>query len=565
MLSYDILKQKIFKIDGKGYKAYKEIKGCYSFKNYLLYLDNIQGDPFASPSKIRIKIPQKEANFDKTLFSNHIRKIALEDFLHRKLYYYAQKASTKLGSGKSGLILVDKCCQEVLPRSVIKISDEYVEARMYIGLPAKGRTILGKEAIKIFFEYLPEIVNKSLFSKNLNSKDIIRHVNCIEDQQWLRNQLENLGLVAFIANNSILARESGVSEKPLSFAIPFTSPNSLEVEVNLPNQGKIKGLGIKKGITLITGGGFHGKSTLLKALEKGVYNHIPGDGREGVVTLASAVKIRAEDGRFIDKTNISPFISNLPLNIDTQKFSTTNASGSTSQAANIIEAIEAGTKLLLLDEDTCATNFMIRDRRMQHLVSKNNEPITPFIDRIKEIYSKFNISTILVLGGCGDYLDVADTVIMMKNYLPLDVTQKAQKITKEIPLTRIKEDIPEFKSIVPRKVNKNSFPRIRKIKTKGIFHILIDREILDLSYLEQLVCPEQTNVIALIIENLSKSLDNQKTALIKAIDKIYKQIETKGLDFISPYAGKHPGSLALPRKQEIIGAINRYRKLKIID
>ncbi len=276
-----------------------------------------------------------------------------------------------------------------------------------------------------------------------------------------------MGLVAFIANGAILPRESGVSEKPLTQgALPFLAPPSLEIEVELPNQGKIKGLGIKKGITLITGGGFHGKSTLLKALERGIYNHIPGDGREGVVTLESAVKIRAEDGRFIASTDISPFISNLPFNLDTQKFSTPNASGSTSQAANIIEALESKSKLLLLDEDTCATNFMIRDKRMQTLIHKEDEPITPFIDRVKELYTSFGVSTILVLGGCGDYLEVADTVIMMKNYKPLDVTLPAKKIIKRTTFNSRKRNYKRLYSIEVKKNKQIFFSFNKKNKSK---------------------------------------------------------------------------------------------------
>ena len=192
-------------------------------------------------------------------------------------------------------------------------------------------------------------------------------------------------------------------------------------------------------LTLIVGGGYHGKSTLLQAIERGVYNHIYGDGREWVVTDPTAVKIRAEDGRRIENVDISSFIHNPPLNKNTEEFSTENASGSTSQAANIVEAVEAGTQLILFDEDTSATNFMIRDERMQRLVSNEKEPITPFIDRVRELYEDHNISTIMVMGGSGDYFEVADTVIMMDNYLPEDVTMDAKKIKEELPINRMQE------------------------------------------------------------------------------------------------------------------------------
>lgn len=563
MSSYQNLKIILKRIHGKGYKAYKEIKGNYLFPDFILFIDHVQADPFASPSKIRIRVSQKKALFPKNTYTPKIRAIALADYLTRKFHDEASKSCSKKGTGKSGLILIDKCGQEVLERSSCKITSEYVEVRFYIGLPAKGRTILGQEAEYIFYNLLPKLVQKTLLYPNLNSKDLQAHITCIEDQSWLRSQLSKNNLVAFIANGAILPRESGISDKPLPTAIPFMSPPSLEVEFNLPNKGKIKGMGIKKGITLIVGGGFHGKSTLLKALEKGVYNHIPGDGREFVITTESAVKIRAEDGRSIIKTDISPFISNLPFNQDTTNFSTQNASGSTSQAANIIEAIESKTFLLLLDEDTCATNFMLRDTRMQELVDKKFEPITPFLDRIQELYKNFSISTILVLGGCGDYFDVADTVIMLRNYQVVDVTLKAKKVAKQIPLQRKSEKIVPFTTIRPKIPQKNCLQEFKKekVKVKDIYTILINREKLDLTALEQLVAKEQTNAISYILKKLAHQISSNQS-LISQIEKILEKINKEGLDILN-LGNQHPGSLALPRKQEIFAALNRYRNLKI--
>jgi predicted ABC-class ATPase len=269
------------------------------------------------------------------------------------------------------------------------IDQNQVEARLEVGLPAAGRRILGREAKEIFFDALPQIISSSLFFNDIPEKTLIKHVEIVEDQHFLRGELKKRKLVAFIANGSILPRESGVSQRPMrKGAVPFVSPEKFQVEINLPHHGTVKGMGIPEGITLIVGGGFHGKSTLLQALQLGVYDHIAGDGREYVVTRQNAVKIKAENGRSIEKVNISPFINNLPRRQDTRAFSTENASGSTSQAANIMEALEIGTDLLLIDEDTSATNFMIRDGRMQQLVQKEKEPIIPFIDRVRALYEK---------------------------------------------------------------------------------------------------------------------------------------------------------------------------------
>ena len=307
-----------------------------------------------------------------------------------------------------------------------------------VGLPARGRRVLGRQAAAMLCDDVPKIVNNTLKYASIDKKRLTAHLNAAEDADTLLAQLPELGLVAFVVDSSILPRRSGVDDRPLrgDHVIPFRSPDSLRVEVTLPHAGRVTGMGFPMGVTLIVGGGYHGKSTLLSALERGVYNHIPGDGRELVVTDPTAVKIRAEDGRRVEGVDIRPFINNLPDDSNAAAFRTDNASGSTSQAANIIEALEVGAKTLLLDEDTCATNLIIRDARMQTLVEKSGEPITPFVDRVRQLSDEQGVSSILVLGGSGDYFDVADTIIRMDAYTPRDVTVKAQAIASRQPTGR---------------------------------------------------------------------------------------------------------------------------------
>jgi len=560
------LKNILSQIDGRGYKAYKSIEGKYSFKEFTLYIDHVQQDPFAPPSRIRVQIPQKKAKFPQELYYPKIRNIALVDYLTRIVNQNI--ISKKVGTGNSGLILINEPGQEVLERNSVIINDDFVEARLSIGLPAFGRTILAKEALEIFSSRIPNIVNSSLFYSNLDRKQLIKHIHAIEDQDYLRNLLYKNKLVSFIANNALLPRESGVSNLPLKDGIPFVAPKELEVEFTLPNYGKIKGMGIPEGVTLIIGGGYHGKSTLLRAIERGVYSHILGDGREKVVTIHSAVKIRAEDGRRVEKVDISPFISNIPFQADTASFSTSNASGSTSQAANIIEALEMGTKLLLIDEDTSATNFMIRDRRMQELVSKDKEPITPFIDKVRLLYQNYQVSTILVMGGSGDYFDVADTVIMMDKYEPYDVTKKAIELNSSIPTGRHKEGGEKFGKIFNRIPLSESFNPKRgkkevKISTKGVKQILYGKTIIDLSCIEQLIDESQTKAIGDAIYYLTQRYFDGKRTLYEAIKLLIKQIDKNGLDVLFPFKNQIHGDYVLPRAFEIAAAINRLRTLKI--
>lgn len=563
------LHSSLLQIDGRGYKAYKDIKGRYDFKDYVLSIDSVQSDPFASPSKARVIVSQDIAKFPTDLLDKSYRNIAACDFLTRlfskNIFRYYDKVQ---GSGKSGLLTIDRPGQEVLLRTSVVINKQVIEARVEVGLPASGRRILGKEAVKIFFDALPKIVDQALYYKNINAHDLKNCVNLAEDQHYLRNKLKEKGLAAFIANNAILPRESGISDKPLKYnAIPFTSPKSLETVFDLPNRGRVIGMGIPEGVTLIVGGGYHGKSTLLRALERSVYNHIDGDGREFVITSENAVKIRAEDGRRIEKVDISPFINNLPNGQDTKKFSTENASGSTSQAANIIESIEIGTNLILIDEDTCATNFMIRDKKMQELVKKDKEPITPFIDRVKYLYDNLGISTIMVAGSSGDYFDIADRVIMMDEYIPYDVTDQAKEIAKKIKYNpnHSHESFADFNIKTSRILLKSSFPKTHrgiKIKAKGIDTIIYNKTGIDLKYLEQLVDNSQTNCIAIILEYIVKNFSNNNLAVSDIVNRVYEVIEVKGLDSLSTFSG-HPGNLALPRKYEIIAALNRFRLLNI--
>jgi len=436
------LEKTLQRIDGKGYKAYKDIQGSYDFGNFTLHIDYVQGDPFASPSRVRVTVPQRVAGIPFCLFDSPPKARGLEDYLTRQLHNNIHRiVKGNRGTGKSGMISVISVGQEIFKRTSVLVNHDQVEARLTIGLPARGRRVLAHQAIEMLTQELPSLVQASLIYKNLNELEIKKHVEMAEDQWILRQKIKEMGLVAFIANGSILPRRSGVDDRPMEKgAVPFKSPPELEIQIQLPHAGLISGMGIPKGITLIVGGGYHGKSTLLRAIERGVYDHIPGDGRELVVTVKDAMKIRAEDGRRVEKVNISPFINNLPNGQTTQAFSTENASGSTSQAANIMEALELGCSLLLLDEDTSATNFMIRDARMQKLVPSDSEPITPFIDRVKTLYEELGVSTILVLGGSGDYLDVAHRVIMMDRYIPRDVTDRAREIARESSTGRVEEN-----------------------------------------------------------------------------------------------------------------------------
>lgn len=566
MKNSEDLRKNITKIDGRGYKAYKDLEGDWEFKDYILHIDHVQGDPFASPSRIRVSIKNKINKFPIELFNENHKRIALQDFLTRLFSLNINKNCSRImGSGKSRIINISRCPQEILDRTAIIIDKDKIEARFEVGFPARGRTVLGKELEKIIYDFLPKIVDLSLKYENINKEKLKKSIELVQNQEFIREELNKRGLIAFIANGSILPRESGISNKPLKEGIKFISPKSMEVEMDLPYGGIIKGMGIKKGITLIVGGGYHGKSTLLNTLELGVYNHIEGDGREYVISDRTAMKVRAEDGRCIIKDDISLFINNLPNGKDTKKFISENASGSTSQAANIVEALETGAKTLLIDEDTSATNFMIRDDVMQSLVSKEKEPITPFIELVKGIYEECDISTIIVVGSSGDYFDIADTVIQMDSYEAKDVTEKAKELSKGIILERIKNNNTEIDINLKRVLLKGSIdkgPKGVKIKVLGTDGFMINKDEVNLRLVEQIVDREQVASIGNILKLVDEKIANNKYTLSEAVDIVLENINKDGLLYLS-FAKGGVGSLALPRKQEIMAAFSRFRKLKI--
>ena len=551
---------KLDRIDRKGYGAYKDLQGSYDLREFTLFVDRVQRDPFAPPSLVRVRT---EANrFDPELFENPVRRIAFEDFLTRAVEKALRRAvKGNRGSGGSGRIEIQHTSQVVLPRTSVVVADGYVEARMAVGLPAQGRSVDARAARTMLLEELPRVVREAITPAGVDGEVARAHVEVVEDADHLRGKLPELGLVAFVADGAVLPRESGASDRPLrEGAVPFRSPEEYRVTVGLPNRGEVSGMGISEGVTLVAGGGFHGKSTLLSALAWGVYDHGPGDGREFVVTRADAVKIRAEDGRSVAGVDISGSIGDLPGGKSTQSFSTPNASGSTSQAANIAEALEIGTSLLLVDEDTSATNFMIRDERMRELVRK--EPISPFIDLVRPLYENLGVSTVVVVGGVGDYLDVADRVILMEDYEPHDATSRAREVREEFP-ARI---VPASGIVRPpkgRQVRASSIDLRRgkreTARGKGLHAIELGRERVDLAYLEQLAEAGQTEAIARIVGEFATGKGSR--GVEEVVKGALDAVENNGLDSLGNFRG-HPGELSLPRPQEVAAAINRVRSLQ---
>ena len=602
------LKRLLTSIDHKSYPAYKDVRGAYDFNTYILSIDHVQGDPFASPSKVSIQVRHAKAGFPAELFDTPWKKTALEDYLLRCFSREIGRLSFKAkGSGKSGLI---------------EIGRNEITARFEVGFPAFGRTINSGELIRIFFDFLPGCVENVFFYRRQNTAEIKKRITLADDQQFIRNELKRLDLVSFVADGSILPRETGVSDRPMKGSVAFHSPDSLRITLNLPGHGPISGMAIHRGITLIVGGGYHGKSTLLKALESGVYNHIPGDGREYVITDETAVKLRAEDGRSINHVDISLFIRDLPNKKDTTCFSTADASGSTSQAAAVIESIEAGTRAFLIDEDTSATNFMLRDDLMQRIVSRDKEPITPFIERARDLYKQAGISTVLVAGSSGAYFFIADTIIQMDAYRPFDITemvknaceQEASKPAIQAPGFKLPTagrklaaggtgravgamalDFGDSRAEAGgesqeegensgrsgrfgnrggsasdagrfergrggrREADRNSDRNTRiKVRVHDKHSFQVAKEPVDLRFVEQLADSEQTAALAQMVRYCLEKGLLERCTVQETVATLLKAYEADGLSVFSDASYAAMG-LAMPRVQEIYACLNRFR------
>ena len=577
MKSSNELRSMLRSVDHKSYPAYKSLAGIYQFPHFTLSIDHVQGDPFASPSSLHVEVGNKTAGFPPAYYEKGCSRIALQDHLTRQFASQFEDYNFKAkGSGKSGLLSITRCGQEVLERSACQITDSRIIARFHVGFPAFGRTINAGELEKILFDFLPRCVENSFFYQKLDKKKVEAAVFLAEDQEAIRRILQEEKLVAFVANGAVLPRKSGVSDLPMKGSVPFCSPAAMERTFTLPHKGKITGMAIPQGITLIVGGGYHGKSTLLEALQTGVYDHIAGDGREYVITDHTAVKLRAEDGRSIRSVDISLFINDLPNKKDTSSFSTPDASGSTSQAAGVVENMEAGSRLFLIDEDTSATNFMLRDDFIQQVISREKEPITPFLERARDLYEKEGISTILVAGSSGAFFYIADKILQMDCYRPMDITDHVKKLCLEHAAPRTQA--PGFRSpdqnrILPPydRSRKNRGGRDQrggrpgndsrhehmKIKTFGRDSFSLDKETVDLRYVEQLADSEQTCALAYLLRySLEQIMDGRRT--VRQVVRILTDtLDQKGWEpFCSSYI---PCGLAKPRIQEIYACLNRFR------
>jgi predicted ABC-class ATPase len=567
------------RLDGRQYPAYKDLRGRWDLGEVLLSLDHVQGDPFAAPSRLRLRVQTGLA----ALAADPDARLAAEDWLLRRFAAALPGARAagdgrdrrsggggrarggeRRGSGRSGEITVYRPGPEIVERSALRLlADGRAEVRFSVGLPAGGRRILGRQAAALLLEDVPGAARALMGVAD--DPGLAAQVASVRAQRALRRQLAPRGLVAFVADGAVLPRASGISQAPLAGAVAFESPPSLRVTLETPG-GPVPGMGVPSGVTLIVGGGFHGKSTLLMALQRGPMDHIPGDGRERVVALPGAVKIRAEDGRRVAGVDISPFLRDLPGGRSTAPFTTDDASGSTSQAAAIVEAAEGGAEVLLIDEDTSATNLLVRDERMRALIPREREPITPFVERVRQVREGWGLSTVMVVGGVGDYLAVADTVIAMEDWRPRDVTAQARALAGEAPAAP--GPLGALRGRVPLPLGEGApgdrYGRDRpmKIRSRDARRLDFGGEEVELSAVEQVLDPAHAATLGHALRVLYEALVDGERDIRRLLDGLEALLDAEGVEALSPYEAP-PGDLIRPRRHEVAAALSRLRTLQV--
>lgn len=578
MLPWERLRDKIITLDGKPYAAYQSLEGAYRFDRFVLYLDHVQVEPVGAPSPMRVRIDQAEARFPLDLWSSRVRKVALEDSITRRWQDAIRRVARTKG-GRGGFT-IDAGGQQILERTACRIGDDSIEVRGGAVLPAEGRKIVAKSAQAMLMEELPQIVDAALIYPNQNPSLAQRQMEVAEDAEALRAQLAAHGLVAFLADGAVLPRESGTDRPLLSRLVPLQSPPELRVTLTLPHRGAVSGLGIPRGVTLIIGSVFSGRSTLLQAIAACVYGHLPGDGREHCATISDAVLVRTDEGRRVENVSLIPFITSLPGGEDPTHYRSELASNLASQVAGLMEALEVGCSLLLIDEDTSAAGLLVRDGLLRQLAPQTSEPVTPLVDLVRPLYEEHGVSTILVTGYSRDYLPVADTVIAVEGFRPRLATAQAKQLA-----TRWGSEQAEGKTslggIRQRIVLPDSLNALRGRKLRGEPHldlpgpgrgpgpgsawrnVWLGRDVIDLSRVDQLADPGQARAIgaALVFAAERGYADGTRTVR-EVLGLLEMEMTQKGLEVIWLQDGP-PGDLAMPRRHEIAAALNRLRTLRV--
>lgn len=551
-------------IDGRRYSEYAGLIGDFDFARYVLKINHV--DEENVPVLLVVRVPQIIAAFPPHLFNSPVRRTALEDMLTRKLAVAIDDQANYDASGISRRRLsVAAPGQKILPRTSMVVTEEYVEARIYVDLASNQGRVDGASANEIFFEDLPEVVNSSLIYCNLNEHEVDNFVDVMEDADQIRQVLSTRGLIAFAGDGSLLAR-AGNTDLPDEGGSTLSVPEELTVEVEVPNKGSLRGLGVPGGLTVVLGDDYSGRKGFLKALAGGIYNHVPGDGREFVVTVPDAVYISGESSRSVQRVDISPFIQQTGDGTNTTRYTSVAADPCASQAAATLEALEVGARVLFYDESDSSPSFLSRDSRLHGLLPAAENRVLPLSSRVRELVDELGVS--VVVAGCtsvSEFIPLADTVLRIDGYKVYDVTHQAKEVQVDgIPsapnAAALAEVADKSRWVVPTSLDPSSGKEEECIHADTIDQLTFGRSVIDLSSVIQLADRFQTQTIGHILYYAKLRYMDEGRPIREILDLVDRDLSSEGLECLCRELN---GNLARPRRYEIAAALNRLNSLRI--
>ncbi len=567
MLPWERLRDKILTLEGKPLQAARVLDGAYRFERFVLFLDHVAAEPPGAPSAMRVRVDMAEARFPPGLWATRPGRMALEDFLARRWLDAARKVARARGVRPAFGISTGE--QEILERTACRLAEDFVEVRGTVVLPVEGRRLSAKALQALFLDDLPQIVEAAALYAGLNPSAVQRHCEAAEDYEAMRAELSVHGLVAFLADGAVLPREPGTDRPLLSRLVPLESPRELRVTLTPPHRGPVTGLGIPKGVTVILGHPLSGRSTLLRAVAAAVYPHLPGDGREYCVTVPDAVLVRAEPGRRVEGVDVSPLIEKLPGGEDPRRLREESASDLTAMAASVLEALEVGCSLLLVDEDSAAAALMGRDTLWTQIAPDAARQVASLAEVLRPLYEEHGVSSVIVTSRGSEYVPVADTVIALDGFRPRVVTTQAKQVASsrppQAPRTRfggVRHRVPLPESLAPLRGRRLRAEPAADGPRSHRRAVPLGRETVDLSAVEQLVDPAQARAIAAaLVFAADRGLADGARTVREIVGLIEMEITRAGLDVLVPDGPA--GDLALPRRHELAAALNRLRTLRV--
>jgi len=552
---YNILKE----VDGREPVDLTRLLGDYDFNRYVVKITQAPQGTDEIQLPVVVRVTHSVAGFPEKLLSSPIRRTALEDFLTRKLSAAIESQATFDASGTARRrIILPRPGQKILPRSTIQITDEFTDIRLAMLIPTQRGRIDGIALQSVFFDDLPMIVQEALLYCNMDSTEVESFVGLMEDADDIRQSLAQRGLVGFVGSGAMIDRAPGTDVPSYESERTLVIDPALQISFDTPHHGSISGVGITSGVTLILGDMFSGRIELMQALASGIYNHIPGDGREYIVTMPDTVYIASEPGRSVHRVDLGCFLAE-------QDYSSISAGPYHSQAASLIEALEVGARVIIMDESDSCPGFFGGDDRVQSLLGER-EGIASLASRARQLAQELGVSTII--GGhaaVASFIPIADTILSIKDGVITNITKEAKASLSSIPEPSVPpydftQLIETARWVIPSSIDASVGRMDGVIHVEDTGTVTFGRYTIRLGITHQVADIQQTLTLGLIIEYARQRYLDKPRPLRELLDLVERDLSTEGLEQITREVR---GDLARPRRYEIAAALNRLPSLRV--